>query len=307
MRFGLLVPTLMYSEPCGMTRLWEAAALGDEYPFEVLWVGDHLLFPTPILDATVAVSALATMTRRVSVGTNVLQLPLRRPLDVAKSFATISHLTGGRVVLGVGVGGEFEPEWRAASVSPRERGARCDEAIEALHWYWEGKDMTGRFATSPGVAVTPGPVGGRVPIWVGGRSGPAIRRAARCDGTLNMWVSPTRCAQIRAEIEELRGDLRGFTVGLELLACIHDDRNAAREAVRAALAGFDLDPDACEKYTAYGPPEEIAAQVAAYARAGVDHVSFYLPGFGWSEQACRLATEVLPLLTHAVLSSSGTA
>lgn len=296
LRFGLLVPTLMDSEPCGMTRLREAATIGDEYPFEVLWVGDHLMFPTPILDSTVAISMLASMTRRVSVGTNVLQLPLRRPLDVAKSFATISHLTDGRVVLGVGVGGEYEPEWEAAGVNPRERGARCDEAIEALHWYWEGKQATGRFSANPGLAVTPPPVGGRVPIWVGGRSGPAIRRAARCDGTLNMWVSPERCAGIGEEIRELRGDLRGFTLGLELLACIDDDWEVARDAARAALGRYGLDPDACEKYTAFGSPADVAAYVARYADAGVRHVSFFLPGFGWSEQARRLATEVLPLL-----------
>lgn len=299
LRFGLLVPTLMDTEPCGMARLAEAAVIGDEYPFETLWVGDHLLFHTPILDSTVAVSALAVMTRRVKVGTNVLQLPLRRPLDVAKSFATISHLSGGRVILGVGVGGEFEPEWRGAGVDTRQRGARCDEAIEFLRHYWRGDQAQGRFSTSPGLPVMPGPRGGRVPIWVGGRSAPAIRRAARCDGSLNMWVSTRRYAEIRDEILGLRAEAEEpgeFTFGLELLTCIDDDREAARTETRAALARFGLDPDATERYTAFGKPEDVAEYVAAYVRAGVQHVSFYLPGFGWSEQARRLATEVLPLL-----------
>lgn len=300
LRFGLIVPTLMDTEPCGMTRLAEAATIGDEYPFETLWVGDHLLFHTPILDATVAVTTLAALTRRVKVGTNVLQLPLRRPLDVAKSFATISHLSGGRVVLGVGVGGEFEPEWAAAGVDPRERGARCDEAIEFLRHYWRGEEARGRFTVSPGLPVLPGPVGGRVPIWVGGRSAPAVRRAARCDGSLNMWVSARRYAEIRSEITSLREgrglDTAGFTFGLELLTCIDDDHEVARRQTRLALTRFGLDPDATERYCAFGKPEDVAGYVAEYARAGVRHVSFYLPGFGWSEQARRLAEEVLPLL-----------
>jgi alkanesulfonate monooxygenase SsuD/methylene tetrahydromethanopterin reductase-like flavin-dependent oxidoreductase (luciferase family) len=236
------------------------------------------------------------MTRRVNVGTNVLQLPLRRPLDVAKTFASISHLSGGRVIMGVGVGGEFEPEWQAAGVNPRERGARCDEAIEFLHWFWQGKQVDGRFATSPGLPITPGPVGGQVPIWVGGRSAPAIRRAARCDGSLNMWVSPRRYAGIREEILGLRDGGDGFTFGLELLTCIDDDVERARQETRRALERFHLDPDATERYTAFGTPAQVAEYVTEYADAGVQHVSFYLPGFGWSEQARRLATEVLPLL-----------
>jgi alkanesulfonate monooxygenase SsuD/methylene tetrahydromethanopterin reductase-like flavin-dependent oxidoreductase (luciferase family) len=296
-RFGLLVPTLMEFEPCGLDRFREAAALGDEHDFEVLWVGDHLMFSSPIHDATVSVSVLAALTSRVTVGTNVLQLPLRRPLDVAKSFASISDLSGGRVVLGVGVGGGFETEWDAAGISTRERGARCDEAIDTLHALWEGTQLNGQFASSPGLAISPPPVGGRVPIWVGGRADAAVRRAARCDGSLNIWVSPTRCTQIREQITELRdGRTNGFTFGLELLAHVDDNLDRARENVRESIRRLSLDPEALEKYTAYGPPELVAAKVREYADAGVEHISFYLPGVGWSEQARRIATEVLPLV-----------
>jgi alkanesulfonate monooxygenase SsuD/methylene tetrahydromethanopterin reductase-like flavin-dependent oxidoreductase (luciferase family) len=297
MRFGLLVPTLMEFEPCGLDRLREAATLGDSCDFEVLWVGDHLLYSAPILDSAVALSVLSALTTRVKVGANVLQLPLRRPVDVAKSYATMSHLTGGRVVLGVGVGGEFGPEWQAAGVNPRERGARCDEAIDALQWLWDGRQEQGRFSSSPGLAIDPPPVGGRVPIWVGGRVDAAVRRGARCDGTLSMWVSPQRCAQIREQVTELRnGDIDDFTFGLELLAHVDDDLATARANVRAAVARLNLDPDKIEKYTAYGPPERVAERVAEFGKAGVRHVSFYLPGAGWSRQAQRVATEVLPLV-----------
>src|SRR4051794_1550484 len=115
----------MEFEPCGFERLAEAAMLGDEHGFETLWVGDHLLFSAPILDATVAVATLGALTKRVNVGTNVLQLPLRRPIDVAKAYSSLSFVTGGRVILGIGVGGHFEPEWMAAGVDRRQRGALC--------------------------------------------------------------------------------------------------------------------------------------------------------------------------------------
>ncbi|MBA0126791.1 LLM class flavin-dependent oxidoreductase [Haloechinothrix sp. YIM 98757] len=279
-----------------MERLREAATLGDEYGFDVLWVGDHLLYPTPILDSAVSVALLGSMTERVNVGTNVLQLPLRRPIDVAKTYATISHLTGGRVILGIGVGGEYTPEWEAAGVDPRRRGKRCDEAIDALKWYWDGQRAEGEYATSPGVAVAPPPVGGHVPIWVGGRSGAAVRRAARCDGTLNMWVSPARCAAIRQEVIEARGGAEDFTFGLELLTRIDDSKDLARRSIHQSLRKLDLDPEALEKYTAFGTPEDVVECVQEYVEAGVQHVSFYVPGPDWSDQARALATKVMPLL-----------
>jgi alkanesulfonate monooxygenase SsuD/methylene tetrahydromethanopterin reductase-like flavin-dependent oxidoreductase (luciferase family) len=301
-RFGLIVPTLMEFEPCGMDRLREAAQIGDDFDFEVLWVGDHLLFNSPILESTVSVAILGSLTSRAKVGTNVLQLPLRRPIDVAKSYATISHLTHGRVILGVGVGGEFETEWHAAGVNPRERGARCDEAIDTLRWLWEGQPNTGRYASSPGIAIDPPPWSGRVPIWVGGRGTAAVRRAARCDGTLSMWVSPRRCAEIRTQITDLRSDdVQGFTFGLELLAHIDDDIDRAHNRVRRDLGRLNLDPDRIDRYTAYGPPQRVAEQVLEYVAAGISHVSFYLPGAGWSKQAQRLATEVLPLISPSRL------
>ncbi|GAA0628738.1 hypothetical protein GCM10009547_35480 [Sporichthya brevicatena] len=298
--FGLLVPTLAEFEPCGLSDLRAAAELGDRSDVDVLWVGDHLMYSAPIHDATVATAVLGALTSRVKVGTNVLQLPLRRPVDVAKSYASISQLTSGRVVLGIGVGGGFEPEWIAAGVSLRDRGARCDEAIDALHWYWNGEERAGRYAVSPGVAIDPPPVGGRVPLWVGGRAGAAVRRAARCDGSLNIWVSPQRCASIREEITDLRdGDIAEFTFGLELLAHVHDDLATARENTRTAISRLNLEPDALEKYTAYGPPEVVAERVLAFVEAGVQHVSFYLPTEGWLPQATRIVDEVIPLVRAA--------
>ena len=291
-----MIPTLMEFEPCGMDRLREAAWLAEEYGFEALWVGDHLLFSAPILESTVTVATLAALTKRVRVGTNVLQLPLRRPVDIAKAYSTLSYLTGGRTVLGVGVGGGFAPEWDAAGIDLSKRGAICDAAVDALGWYWRGEEHSGKYWRSPGVRMQPEPVGGRVPIWVGGRVDAAIRRAARCDGSLNMWVSPRRYHQIRERITELRGGLDGFTIGLELLACIDDDVDRARYRLREQLRRLHLDPDRLEKYTAYGPPERVAALIAEYEAAGVDHVSVYLPTQTWSEAAKRLATEVMPIV-----------
>src|SRR5919106_2330727 len=122
--FGLMTPTLFVAEPCNAETIREAARIADDSKVDILWVGDHLLFNVPLLDPIIALGALAMHTERVRLGTNVLQLPLRNPLAVAKQFATLSYLTEGRIVMGVGVGGEYEPEWIGAGVDPRERGRR---------------------------------------------------------------------------------------------------------------------------------------------------------------------------------------
>jgi len=300
LRFGLLVPTLAESQPWGMEHLRAAARYGDAGDFEVLWVGDHLLYRLPILDSTVAVSVLGALTSTVCVGTNVLQLPLRRPIDVAKSFSTLSHLTNGRVILGIGVGGEFEAEWRAAGVAMKGRGSRCDEALDALRWHWAGIEKQGKHFYSPAVEVAPPPVGGTVPIWVGGRSHAAVERAARCDGSLNMFVSAQRYVDIREQILELRGgDVGRFRFGLEIMTRIGSSRDEARSALQGALRRMNLDADALERYNAFGTPQDVAETVIAFARAGVDHISFYMPGPGWADQVDQLVGGVLPLVREA--------
>lgn len=304
MRTGLMAPTLFTAEPCDVDRLRLAAELADDAGCEVVWVGDHLLWHVPMLEALTTLGTLAGMTRTAAVGSNILQLPLRRPLDVAASVATLHHLTHGRVVLGIGVGGEFEPEWEAAGVSPRTRGRRADEALNALRWYWDGEEAEGEFFTSPGVQVRP-IVGTPPPIWVGGRSDAAVRRAARCDGYLGVWLSPRRITSIRDQIAAERGDRDGHRTALQVFTRLGSSAEQARSEALAAMAEtYGIDPAPFEKYVAAGSPEDIAEFCSQYADVGVDHISFYLVGQGWDEQARWLAESVLPVVHQSTGSRS---
>jgi alkanesulfonate monooxygenase SsuD/methylene tetrahydromethanopterin reductase-like flavin-dependent oxidoreductase (luciferase family) len=99
-----------------------AEALG----FDSVWVGDHLAFHNPTLDVLDALSYVAALTRRVRIGSCVYLLALRHPTIAAKQVASLDVLAGGRVVFGVGVGGEFPKEFEAAGIPHGERGARVD-------------------------------------------------------------------------------------------------------------------------------------------------------------------------------------
>jgi alkanesulfonate monooxygenase SsuD/methylene tetrahydromethanopterin reductase-like flavin-dependent oxidoreductase (luciferase family) len=293
---GIMTPTLFTSEPCGMDRLREAAAIADAAPVDVLWVGDHLLWHVPILDAIVALGVLASETEHVAIGTNVLQLPLRAPVHIAKSFATLSYLTGGRVILAIGVGGEFDPEWRAAGVDTRERGRRANESLRMLRSLWAGESLEGRYYEAPGVPLEPAPVA-RIPIWVGGRSDAAYERAASQDGYLGYMVTATRFGEARDKILAAAPEPDDLAFGYQFMTRLGTSREAALgEAVSSLSKTYQRDPAPFEKYAAAGTPAEVADYVRAYVDRGLTHASFFIHGPGWSEQVQWLVEEVLPLL-----------
>lgn len=293
---GLMTPTLDIVESCDMDRLRDAARIAESGNIDVLWVGDHLLWHVPILDVTVALGVLAAETKRVTLGTNVLQLPLRSPIYTAKSFATLSYLTGGRVLLGVGVGGEYEPEWRAAGVNVRERGRRANEALRMLRKLWAGEREVGAFYEAPGVPLEPRPVG-PIPIWVGGRSEAAYRRAASQDGYLGYMLTPDRFAEARQRVVDA-GELGpDFAFGIQFMTRIGDTRERAlSEAVTSLSRTYNTDPRPFEKYVAAGTPQDVAAFIQSFVDRGLTHASFFLHGQEWPDQAERLTNEVLPLL-----------
>src|SRR5262249_46667158 len=132
--------------------------------FDSLWAGDHVSFHLPLLELTVALATFAAATERIRVGAGVLLLPLRPPALVAREFGSLDYVSGGRVILGIGVGGEHPADFEAVGVPVGERGARANHAMGVL------RELFAREAPAP---VQPnGP-----PLWVGGRSDAAIRRA----------------------------------------------------------------------------------------------------------------------------------
>jgi probable F420-dependent oxidoreductase len=252
------------------------AELAESLGYDSLWAGDHVSFHNPIVDVTVALSAFAARTERIAIGAGIVLLPLRHPSLVAKEFASLDWLTGGRVVLGVGVGGEGAKDFEAVGVSPRERGARTDEAMLALRELFRGgpASFSGRFFSFSGVQIEPGPAQpGGPPLWVGGRSAAAIRRAGRLgDAWMPIWISAERFAEGLAAARAHGRQVAGAVV---LPALVDDDGARARERLRGHLAArysMDVEPHLVERYCCAGTLEECSKRVQAYAAAGAEHV-----------------------------------
>ncbi len=276
--------------------------------YDSLWVGDHIAFTLPILDPLMQLVHAAACSRRLTLGTAVYLLPLRHPTPVAKQVATLDHLAGGRFIFGVGVGGEFPAEYAACGVPVGERGARLSEAIPVLRKLWSGEAVAndGRFYPFPEVRLLPAPrQPGGPPIWCGGRSEAALKRAGRlADGWIAYVVTPE---MYRRALETIAGaaaaakrDFESFGSGHLLFTCVDDSYEKALDIATETLSvRYAMDfRAAARKYAALGSPADVAQRLDDFQRAGVRHLVVDLvgPTAGRETQIERFATEVRPLV-----------
>lgn len=131
-RFGVLLPTFDPMHTGKVPPVVRAARLAEDLGFDAAWVGDHLWGHAPWLDSTVSLAAAAAVTERLKLGFSVMLLALRSPTWAAKQIQTLDALSGGRLTVGVGVGGEYPEEFEAAGVPIEKRGKRLDEAMSVL-------------------------------------------------------------------------------------------------------------------------------------------------------------------------------
>ena len=275
--------------------------------YDSLWVGDHISFAVPILDPLLQLAQAAVVSRWLTLGTSVYLLPLRHPAPVAKQAATLDHLTEGRFVFGVGVGGEFAREYEVCGVPREERGARLSEAIPLLRKFWSGEPVshTGRFY-GPFTDVPMQPPArqqGGPPIWCGGRTDAALRRTGRlADGWLSYVVTPD---MYRAGLEKIEAAAQGrnltrFATGHLLFTRIDDTYEKALDAATETLSvRYAMDfRRAAQRYCALGRPEQVVERILEFHAAGVRHVMLDLVGpyEQRDEQIQRFAAEAMPLL-----------
>ena len=174
----------------------EDARQAEEMGFDFLGCGEHLFFHGPTPNAFAMLAAAAGATTRIRLVSSITLLPLYPAAVVAKMAAVIDTISQGRFALGVGVGGEYPPEFVAAGIDPATRFRRTDEGLEVIRMLFRGDTVTfdGEFNTVPGLALNPPPnQPGGPPIWLGGRKPAALRRAGRhADVWMPYMVDPTQ-------------------------------------------------------------------------------------------------------------------
>jgi probable F420-dependent oxidoreductase len=273
----------------------------DELGYDSLWTGDHVSFHGPIYESLTLLSSYIGITRRARLGVGVYLLALRHPTIAAKITSTLDALSGGRLIFGVGVGGENPKEFEASGSPHNERGARVSEGIDVIRTLWRDSpaNFKGRFTQFEGVSIDPKPTQKPAPpIWVGGRSDAALARAGRQgDGWISYVVQPERYKQSLAKIETAAAaagrSLDGFVKAhLTFITVGRDYESAERVWVDRLSKRYaqDFGPLA-RKYGIIGTAAQCAEQLQGYIEAGCTY--FVL------DAICDVADEARQLETFA--------
>jgi probable F420-dependent oxidoreductase len=204
--FGINIGPM--ADPSVMLRVArEAEAAG----YESVWTGEHIVLPdpqappsplapgVPVVDTAVALSYLAAATSTIRLGTGIIILPQRQPVVLAKSLASLDHVSGGRLIFGFGVG-YLEPELVACGAMLADRAERADEYLRAMRQLWSGDAVSfdGRLVSFDRVTAYPKPVQSPLPVVVGGHSQRAAERAV---SAANGWFG------FRRDVETAKADI----------------------------------------------------------------------------------------------------
>ncbi len=252
--------------------------------FDSVWAGDHVSFHIPILESLTLLSFIASCTERLRLCTGIYLMPLRHPTTTAKVTSTLDVLSEGRLTLGIGVGGEFPPEFEACGIPAAERGPRTDEGIEILRRLWNENKVEhhGKHFEFGPVSLDPKPVQpGGPAIIVGGRKGPTFRRAGRLgDGYISHMCSAEQFHEnmrsIEAHAREAGREQDPFETASFLFTVLDEDYEKALDRAAGLLQMIYNRPfrDAAQKYCLLGKPEDCLEQLQKFARAGSRHFVF---------------------------------
>ncbi|MGO8872100.1 MAG: LLM class flavin-dependent oxidoreductase [Acidimicrobiales bacterium] len=279
-----------------LTDLADLCRAAEQSGADALWACDHLFWHGPCLECLTVLTVAATATERATLGSCVVQLPLRQASVVAKQVATLQALTGGRMVLGVGVG-SHPGEYEQVGVDYHTRGRRLDAGILELRRSW----ATGAGDAPSGYRQLPAPAA--VPVWVGGSSEAALRRAATlADGWMPLFLSPDEyegaVERLGKEVDRSGRAADDVTPAIVLFVSVDDDPGRARARGTAWMSSlYGIPAKAFDRHLVYGTADEVASAVATYRSAGARHVAVYVTADRPLEQFERLS---------AALARSGT-
>lgn len=306
-RIGLGLTQFPFSGPRAFWRWVECCEASD---IDSLWQTDRLSTSQPQLEPMALMAALAGGTERLKFGMNVLVLPLRDPLVLARQCATIDYLSGGRLLPAFGVGADTAPEWAATGRAGTGRGGRANEMLELLRRLWSEPAVTfeGDHFRYAAASLSPQPVQQPLPIWLGGSSPAAIRRTARYGtGWLGGIQSPRDVASAIAAVKQALPE-EGRTIDDDHYGAAFAFRlgphAADHPAVAEAAAGLQRARPASDArdYVVAGEPGDVLARIDEFIAAGASKFVLRPLGHGDDDlldQTQRLIETVLPAVHGA--------
>lgn len=305
MRFAISIPQIYADGEFDPAAFRAYFARVEGLGFDSAWAQESVLGASPQLAPAEVMTYAAACTQRMRLGCVVFVSTLHSPVHLAKTVSTLDQLSGGRIDVGIGTGGQFRA-FAAFGIDGARYVARFTEGLALMKALWTQPRITfeGEFWQLTDAAMEPKPVQKpNPPIWFGANGTTALRRAARLgDGFFGAGSTATqRFAEqvqiVRQELAESAREPADFPIAKRVYIAVDDDEVRGRERVNATLARIygRRVPD-IEAAAVAGPAEACAAEVARVAEAGAELILFTTL-FDPAEQAELLAGEVIPMLT----------
>ena len=304
MKFAIAIPQFYADGEFDPEAFRAYLARAEELGFDSAWTQESMLGAGAQLGPIEAMTYAAACTTRLRLGCVVFVSTLYSPVHLAKSVSTLDQLSRGRIELGVGTGGKGRP-FAAFGVDPRRYISRFTEGIELMKALWTEPLVTfdGEFWQLKNTPMEPKPFQKPYPpLWFGGASEPALRRAVRMgDGFFGAGSSPTgkfaeQVQIVRAALAEAGRPAESFPVAKRVYVAVDDDAERARQRVNAALEGiYGQRVPAIESAVIVGTTADCIREVNQVAAAGAELILFTAL-FDQREQMERLAADVLPEL-----------
>ena len=276
---GVSLPHRWTAPPRDLASLTDVARQAERLGFADVWVTENTTDHVHCLDPVVALSHASAMTAQVRLGVAVALLPLHQPVRLAHQWASLDAMSGGRAILGVGLG---RPEHHAAFGIPADRRVRRFlDAVTAVRRLWREQEVTldSEFVRLDAVRIGLRPARPEgPPIWFGGMHPDAVRRAARhADG----WIASGHSGHdafaatarlMREELDRTGRDVTRFPVSKRVFLAVDDSPAKARAALRDWFAGAYRDADLAATSGVAGRPSEVAERLAELVDAGASHL-----------------------------------
>ena len=324
LKFGLLLPH--FGGQASFRKILDGARKAEEYGFDSVWVRDHLIFEPHGMEGQdnthyecfMTLAAIAATTERITLGTGTI-IAHRHPIYGAQVFATLSQLSGGRVICGVGQG-TFAGEFKAAGLpyTTEDRFGLMKESVEVMRRLWSEGQVThqGQYYNFENVEIRPRPVQ-EIPIWYGGSSPASCRRAVDyCDGWMPGRIpltTFTKLVKYLGEQCQKQGRKMLTTAAIPITSVAHDREASLKDVNVAGLVNegntnrpWWVKPESgtfskiedIEGMFLWGTPDDIAAVTRKYEDSGLNHIVYDLRFrfADWDEQIDLLGKEVLPQL-----------
>jgi probable F420-dependent oxidoreductase len=303
---GIELPQVFFDAPVDMEHIRRFALTAETLGYDSLWLQERIIGDFVMLEPVTLLSYVAAITSKLKLGTSVVLLPLRNPLQLAKAYATLDCMSGGRAVLGVGLGGgHLGSHEEVFGYTRQGRVTRFVEAVQIMQLLWTQPKASfqGRYWSFTDVAMEPKPAQKpRLPIIFGGHHDNALKRAVKyADGWMGAGSSSAaaftrEAAKIREFLTEAKRDPAAFHFAKRVYLAVDPDETRAGRRIRDWFGKRYKNADLGPKVSVWGSAAQCTEKIHAIVHAGAQQIVFN-PMFDEMEHLEICAREIMPHLT----------